>query len=466
LDNKTASQVFNIISDPIPASMQTLLRLFCMICIAGINPATAQSDSMRLAVVFPRFNILHNKVARPYHSYFMYNRSYIWLGGKSRFEAMSELIEIKKQSLYPEPDSLAQNIVYQSQMCAASNDMNGDPPKVASWDTFETVPLMFEFWNAEFPVWYAGRITPIADDQILQNAAPFYQSIIDFKITDGNAVLNNKKLTFKPLRYEGSFGNEEKMKQQINTFKSAYVNTVIVKNYNKRWLELCDSLGLYTIIEYQLDERMNGLSEEQVRHSFQSSNFRTQKLPSLKERKISYASLLFYALKGGDKNLNKVVNEYLSYVTGYYPKTYPIEEVSKTGVMHAPVFYADSSLQCISNKRVLQAAAEKYKPVIVAITNFDQGELILRNTMDFSDLSSSVYEWKLSENGQLAAQGNGILNELTPQNKFQKTLFTDPINFQPKKEYVLEIALTIRNERTAQVESSKMTFSRKPVNSR
>ncbi|MCE7060838.1 beta-galactosidase domain 4-containing protein [Dyadobacter sp. CY343] len=446
--------------------MQTLLRLFCMICIAGINPATAQSDSTRLAVVFPRFNILHNKVARPYHSYFMYNRSYIWLGGKSRFEAMSELIEIKKQSLYPEPDSLAQNIVYQSQMCAASDDMNGDPPKVASWDTFETVPLMFEFWNAEFPVWYSGRITPIADDQILQNAAPFYQSIIDFKITDGNAVLNNKKLTFKPLRYEGSFGNEAQMKQHIKALKNAQVNTVIVKNHNKRWLELCDSLGLYTIIEYQLDERMNGLSEEQLWHSLQFSNFSAQNLPSFEDRRVPNASLLFYCLKGGDQNLNKVVNQYLTNAGRYNPMAYPWKEIERMGVMNAPVFYADSALQCNTNKRILELSAEKYKPVIVAITNFDQGEVIFRNTMDFSDLSNSDYEWKLSENGQVAAKGNGILNELTPQNQFRKTLFTDAITFQPKKEYMLEIALTIRNERTAQVESSKMTFSRKPVNSR
>jgi beta-galactosidase len=124
-----------------------------------------------------------------------------------------------------------------------------------------------KLWNAETPNLYQLNLTLISNKEVTHKLK-YKIGLRHIEWKSGIFTINGKPIKIRGVcRHDidpktGRYLREETMLKDADLMKSANINAVRISHYNpnKRWLDICDSIGLYVISEVPLGP------EKYVRH--------------------------------------------------------------------------------------------------------------------------------------------------------------------------------------------------------
>ena len=391
----------------------------------------------KVQIINPTFLFDYNKeMPLSFKSMSMtYSRGYLWKSGPYVDTGINEKIRLAKTGVSYSRSGNDSIVSYTSKHVEYSRASS----QIITLHADETFPFKLSLWNPEEPVWYNGTVTTIFETGEQQASYEFYQSFLVFQMHQGSPLINGKSVKLNTVKYHGEYKGKAKMIADIIALQEANANTVIVQKLDSTWLQLCDSLGMYVIMEHSLS-KSNEKSFKEYLEFFNDNSISNEYVANIK-----FGSLLFFYVDSDSKTQLRSLNQSIPFFARYPNTFYGKHEIFKLDIPIAKTYYADSAMDSKINSKTLQFLKEKYQFIDYGLTHIREGSLTVTNNFDFINAAGLKFKWKLLHKN-LIQEGSGILPNLPPgetvriklnilhEQLSNNGLYAMEVSFLPKKE--------------------------------
>ena len=369
---------------------------------------TSDSTGTKIQIINPTFfldfnnrNLLDIK-----RDSLTFSRGYLWTSGRYGTPNINEKIVLFRNGVSVNGVNSDSVVQYTSKHISKIPPPTFPLPKLLTLHADEYFPINLSFWNAEQPVWYTGTITPvITGNNNEQTSYDFYQSLLIFHMYQGLPSINGKLVKLNVVKYKSDYEEIVKMKSDIMALQAANVNTVVVQELNFKWLHLCDSLGMYVVMEHSLTKK-NGQSLKEYIRLFNDDVNTAQFVPNIK-----FGSLIFFYVDTDLQTQLRTLNQTIPFFARN-PKTfYGRNEVAKLDIPRAKTYHGDSAATSRSNSNTLRFLSDKYRFIDYSLTDMTDVAITVTNNFDFISAAGIKFKWKLLH-GSVIQEGDGVLPNL------------------------------------------------------